>query len=821
MRKTSKFWIFIFAFLFVICSHISLVNAQMASGINMQNLATVKVDDLSDDQVFSFWSRMKSSGLSMAQLEAEASKRKMPVGEFAKLKQRIENINSQQNNPTATGAGARSYLGKAQEEKDKTADLAFASLKPKIFGAELFSNKNLSFEPNLKMATPLNYQLGPDDELIIDIYGFSEETYNVKVSPAGCARLPYAGPVQVSGLTVDQAKRKIIQNLSKTYDRINTGETKVSVTLGNIRSIKVMIVGEVNLPGTYTLPSLATVFNALYASGGPGNNGSMRNIKVIRDNKTVSTLDVYEFMLNGDAKGNIRLQDQDIIKVGSYQSRVELKGQVKREGLFEITKNESIKDVLNFAGGFTDNAYRERIKVIRNTSKQKSVADVSSDLFGMFTPKSGDVYIVDNILDRYENRVQINGAVFRPGFYALEEGLTVSKLIKKAEGLREDAFMTRAIIYRLKEDNTLEVLSFNTADIVSGKANDVLLKREDAIQIASEKELKEGYNVSINGEVLRPGNFAYADNMRIEDLIIAAGGLKESASIKRIEVARRKKDADKLSKTGDIAIIKQFDVEKDLKDNEASKFILEPFDVVTVFPASGYVTQKTIRVEGEVLYPGVYTISKNDEHISDIIQRSGGLTASAFADGAILLRPKLQTITDQYIKENKLKALKKQSKDSNEVFDQIEEEGVNGYDIVGIDLAKILKKPNSKTDFLLREGDVIKIPFEKQTVMVSGEVLYPVRVKYKKSMGLRSYISNAGGYGTKAIKRRAYVVYANGTAKATRSFFGIKCYPKIKPGSEIVIPQRENKKGLNAVEIATFATSLTSILLISITLFKK
>lgn len=820
MRKTSKFWIFIFAFFFVTYIHLSLVNAQVANGINMQNLATVKVDDLSDDQIFTFWTRMKSNGLSINQLEAEAAKRKMSVAEFAKLKQRIENINSQQNTPAAMGAGARSYLGNVQEEKDKTADLAFASLKPKIFGAELFSNKNLSFEPSLKMATPLNYQLGPDDELIIDIYGFSEETYNVKVSPDGFARLPYAGPVQVSGLTVDQAKRKIIQNLSKTYDRINTGETKVSVTLGNIRSIKVIIVGEVNLPGTYTLPSLATVFNALYASGGPGNNGSMRNIKVIRNNKTVSTLDVYEFILNGDAKGNIRLQDQDIIKVGSYQNRVELNGQVKREGLFEITKNESIKDVLNFAGGFTDNAYRERIKVIRNTSKQKSVADVSSDLFGMFSPKSGDVYIVDNILDRYENRVQINGAVFRPGFYALEEGLTVSKLIKKAEGLREDAFMTRAIIYRLKEDNTLEVLSFNAAEIVSGKTKDVLLKREDVIQIASEKELKEGYNVSINGEVLRPGNFAYADNMRIEDLIIAAGGLRESASIKRIEVARRKKDADKLSKTGDIAIIKQFDVEKDLKDNEASKFILEPFDVVTVFPSSGYATQKTIRIEGEVLFPGVYTISKNDENISDLIKRSGGLTASAFADGAILLRPKMQTITDQYIKENKLKALKKQSKDSNEVFDQIEEEGVNGYDIVGIDLAQILKKPNSKTDFLLREGDIIKVPFEKQTVMVSGEVLYPVRVKYNKSMGLRSYISNAGGFAAKAIKRRAYVVYANGTAKATKNFLGINFYPKIKAGSEIVIPQRPDRKTFTTLEFTSLLTAMTTLGLITFTLLK-
>ncbi len=805
MYKTNKLYIFIFLFINIISS----LNAQSTLGPSLQNIATIKVDELNDAQVQSLWEKAKANGQNIVQLETEAIARKMPATEFAKLKYRIEKLN----NTPQTIASNRTYASIPTDNIINT--------KSNIFGAELFSNKNLSFEPNLKMATPINYQLGPDDELIIDIYGFSEETYNVKVTPDGYVRLPYAGPLQVSGLTVEQAKKKIIQSLSKTYDRISTGETKVSVTLGNIRSIKVIIVGEVNLPGTYTLPSLATVFNALYASGGPSNNGSMRNIKVIRNNKIIATLDVYEFMQNGDSKGNIRLQDQDIIKVNTYQNRVELKGQIKREGLYEVAKNESLKDIINFAGGFTENAFSERIKVIRNTTKQKSVADVSAELYSMFTPKSGDVYIIENILERYENRVRINGAVFRPGVFALEPGMSVAKLIKNAEGVREDAFTSRAIIYRLKEDNTLEVLSFNVADVLSGKANDILLKREDVIQIASEKELKEGYNVSISGEVLKPGTFNYADNMRIEDLIIAAGGLKEAASIKRIEVARRKKDADKLSKTSDIAIVQQFNVEKDLKDNPASKFILEPFDVVTVFSNVGYTQQKTIKIEGEIMYPGVYALSKNNEHLSDIIKRCGGLTANAFADGAILIRKKMETITDEYIKANKLRTLKKQSSDTLSIKYEIEEESTNGYDIVGINLSKIIKKPNSQEDFLMHEGDVIKIPFEKQTVLVSGEVLYPVRTKFLKNAGFKKYIYNAGGFSSKALRRKAYVVYANGSAKATKHFLGLKFYPKVKAGAEIQVPQREVRKGLNAVEIATFATSLTSILLISITLFKK
>lgn len=787
--------------------------------LNFQNLSKVKVNELSDDQIADFWNKAQAKGLSMNQLEQEATKRKMSGSEFAKLKARIENLG----NSTATTNNNQGTRGKADNNTNEinNEDAVFSEIRPKVFGAELFNNKNLTFEPNLKIATPANYQLGPDDELIVDIYGFSEETFALKISPDGNIRIPYVGPIQVSGLTIEQARKKITQNLTKVYDRINTGETSVSITLGNIRSIKVLIVGEVNLPGTYTLPSLATVFNALYASGGPNKNGSMRNIKVIRNNKTIAILDVYDFLTKGESKGNIRLQDQDVIKVNAYENRIELTGEVKRPGLYEVIKNENLNDVIGFAGGFTDNAFTERIKVTRNTSKQKSIADIQKELFGMFTPKSGDVYAVDMLLDRFENRVQISGAVFRPGTYALEKGLTILQLIKKAEGLREDAFQTRAIIYRLENDNTLTMLSINLADAMQGKAEDIVLQREDKIQIASKQELKESYNVTINGLVIKPGTFPYAQNMKIEDLIIAAGGFKEAASIKRIEVARRKFDVDRTKANSEISIIKQFDLDKELKDNPNLKFELLPFDNVTVFMLPGYVAQKNVSIDGEVLYPGTYSLEKNNERISDLIKRSGGLTATAYSEGAILLRPKIQTNTEIFIKESKLKALKKQTKDTTEISETIDDEKNSNYDLVGIDLNYILKNSGSKSDLFLRDGDIIKIPLEKQTVLVSGEILYPIKLKFEKGKGLRYYVSNSGGFTSRALKKRAYVVYANGTAKATKRFMFINFYPKIKQGGEIVIPQKEENKKLNTMEMVTVSTAITTTLVLVFTLVRS
>ncbi len=811
MKKSNTLYIFCFVLLSVYFGSINKANSQT---LNLQNIATIKIDQLSDEQIADFWNKAQSNGIGITELEAETKKRKMSGLEFEKLKERINNLSITSKTKSNITTSLRKVNENSNEFKETTENDNY-----KNFGSELFNNKNLTFEPNLKIATPQNYQLGPDDELIIDIYGYSEESMSLKISPDGNIRIPLAGIVQVSGLTIEQARMRITKSLSQIYDRINTGETKVNISLGNIRSIKVLIMGEVTMPGTYTLSSFSTVFNALYHSGGPSKNGSMRNIKVIRNNRVIANLDIYDFLMKGEAKGNIRLQDQDLIKISPFENKVEIKGEVKRNGYFEIQKNETLKDLITYAGGFTNEAFKEKIKVTRNTSKQKSVADIQNELINMFSPKSGDVYTVDKLLERFENRVQIKGAVFRPGVYALENNLTVTKLIEKAEGLTEDAFLTRAIIYRLKEDNSLMMLSVNLTDIKNNLATDIKLEREDIIQIASKLELKQSYGVIINGEVLKPGDYPYAQNMKIEDLIIAAGGFKETAALTRVEVSRRKFDIDKTVINSEIAIIKRFELNNELKENSNLKFELEPFDIVNIYAISGYEPQKNVTIEGEVLYPGNYTIERNNEKISDIIKRGGGLTASAFKDGIILLRKKNRDFSTTIVYQNKLKALRKQSKDSNSILDVFEEEN-SMYDIVGINVSKILKKPGSKEDLLLRDGDILKVPYEKQTVLVSGEVLYPIKVNINNANSLRGFVSNAGGFSSKALKRKSYIVYANGTVKATNNFLFFKFYPKVKPGCEIVIPKREVRKPVSVLEVTTIASTLTTLVFLIVSLSK-
>ncbi|MFN4082884.1 MAG: SLBB domain-containing protein [Bacteroidia bacterium] len=814
---------FIFSLLFlfsaIIFNNSSL--AQTSKNINMQNLASIKVDELTDEQIEEFWAKATEQGITLDVLELEATKRKMPKTELNKLLDRIKRTELQ-NTIELQDEVDINFKSKKETKKQKKDDeqdefeSLFDQLIAKPFGAELFTNKNISFEPNLKIATPLNYVLGPDDELIIDVFGYSEDTYKLKVSAEGTVRLPTAGPVLVSGLTLEQAKLKLTNRLKEVYSKISTGETGVNVTLGSIRSIKVIVLGEVNKPGTYTLSSLATVFNALYASGGPNENGSFRNIKIIRGNKVVATLDVYDFLMKGESKGNIRLQDNDIIQIPAYQNRVEAKGEVKRWALFETKANETLEDVLQYAGGFKTNAYTERIKVIRNTGKQKGVADVEKQNFKNFKVENGDVFIASKLLDRYENRVSISGAVFRPGVFGLTQGFTLKQLIEKADGLKEDAFLNRAIIYRLKPDNTKEIISVSLNDLLNGNTNDVILKREDKVIIASKLEMQDKKEVTINGLVQKAGNYDYAENMTVEDLIVAAGGFKEGASIKRIEVARRVYNADKLSKNAEAAVVAELDVNENLT-LQTKSFTLLPFDIVTVYQQPGFVKQETITIDGEVLYPGVYTISKRSERISDIIKRGGGLTAQSFSDGAILLRKKQLTLTEQVISKNKLRALKKLSKDTVDRNTVIEEEIEREFDIVGIDLKRALKNPQSKFDLILKDGDIIRIPTERQTVAVSGEVLYPVRIIYERGKGLRRYVNGAGGFTNKALKRGTYVVYANGKAKATKNYVLFKVYPTLKPGSEIIVPVKEDARKVSASEIAGLASSFASLIVLTIT----
>lgn len=777
----------------------------------MQNFANVKVDDLTDEQISVFWAQAQEKGVSIMQLQQLAAQRNMSTTEFNKLRSRIEKL---------------SPASKQVEKQEESRERMYATenktdgspTQSKIFGAELFNNKRLTFEPNLKMATPQNYQLGPDDELIIDISGYSEASYKLQVSPDGRIRLPQIGSIAISGLTIEQARKKIVQSLSSIYGTINTGETSVNIALGNIRSIKVTVLGEITNPGTYTLPSLATVFNSLYVSGGPNKNGSFRNIKVIRNGKLLTTIDVYEFLLKGEAKGNVRLQDQDVIKVGSYQTRVELKGEVKREGLYEVTGRETLKDVIDFAGGFTNDAYRDRIKVVRNLAKEKSVADVPADIWNMFVPQAGDEFIVEKILNRFSNRVQINGAVFRPGYFALDGGLTLAKLLKKADGLTEDAFMSRALIYRLKPDNSLEVISFDVSEVLNGK--DINLQREDNIQILSKLKLREEYKVAIAGEVLIPGEYPFVENMKVEDLIITAGGLKESASKTKIEIARRIKTVDVNNASAPVSKIITYEVNDELKTADGKEIVLLPFDVVSVYRLPGFEAQRNITLEGEVVHPGQYTLTRSNEKISEVIKRSGGLTAGAYIEGAVLVRTKKLTGVDLYIRKKQLESLARQSKDSSKAREIAEMEFSDNVSVVGIYLDKILQNPGGPYDLRMEEGDIIRIPRETQTVKITGEVLYPISIRYKKGRTFNNYVSRAGGYSQRALKRKAYVVYTNGSARSTRKFLVFNVHPKVKPGSEIIVPPREERRKLSAVEVVGITSSLATLVLIITTLVK-
>lgn len=821
----------------------------LAQTVNPQNLSNVRVDELTDAQVRQFLAQVESLGLSEAQLEQMAQARGMSPTEVQKLRQRVEKIKKEdQQKATSKKAGnvtsdklsqstGRSVagMGKPDSLQSKAdslslADQALSLLRSKIFGADLFKTSGLTFEPNLRMATPRNYVIGPDDEVLIDIYGYSEANYQLTVTPEGTINIPYVGVVQVGGLTIEAASSRIRSRLSTIYSGLKSGNTNVNIAIGNIRSIRVILTGEVVKPGTYTLPSLATAFNALYSSGGPTENGSFRQIEIIRGGRKIATLDVYDFLLTGELKNNVRLQDQDVIRIPTYRKRVEIVGEVKRPGIYEMINGEELSDLLRFSGDFTERAYQARVKVLKNTETERRIADVTSGEFATYQPTSGDKFFVDEILDRFENRVTIEGAVFRPGQYELENGLTLGQLIKKAEGLREDAFKNRGYITRIKDDMQTELVSFDLGRILSGNAQDIPLKREDVIIISSIFDLKEEYHVRVEGEVLQPGQLDYAEGMTLEDAIIQAGGLKEGATSQRIEVSRRVKNSNALSTSAQTAEVHQINVERDLKAATAG-FVLQPFDIVAVRSSAGYEVQRQVTIEGEVLYPGTYTISKKDERVSDLIKRAGGFTGLAYPDGASLKRPgpkdslEFESIgNDQlsrlYVENAKLKKqqeenekllrLQRLQSGVNETVELKEEEIIqNNY--VGINLPKILDSPGSRFDVFLEEGDILKIPKQLQTVKVSGEVLSPVTVVYSRGKRFKQYISNAGGFGEKARKKNAYIIYANGSAKSTKNFFLFKKYPAVKPGADIFVPKAAEKPGLSASELVGITSGIASL----------
>ncbi|TAN20696.1 MAG: capsule biosynthesis protein, partial [Chitinophagaceae bacterium] len=634
----------------------------------------------------------------------------------------------------------------------------------------------------------------------------------LKVSNEGSVNIPYIGLVYVNGLTMDQAAARIKAKLSTVYSAIKTGKTSVQVSLGRIRSIRVTIMGEVTKPGTYTLPSLATLFNALYASGGPDQNGSFRDIEVIRNSKVIDTMDVYGFLMNGNQSHNIRLQDQDIIRIPVYKGRVQIMGQVKRPGIYEMLPDESLQNLITYAGGFSDSAYTASIKAVRLTSTEKEVSDIHSGDFAAFHPQNGDKYSVGSILDKYKNRVIIDGAVYRPGQYALTEGLTLSQLIKDASGLREDAFLPRGYIIRQNPDLTTSSVQFDVAKIMDGQATDIPLQKEDVVHIYSIFNLRDQYAVTIEGAVRTPGSYKYADSMTLEDLIMQAGGFAQGASAMRIDVSRRVVDSTNAGAvSAHIAEVFQENVDKDLQ-LRASRFVLHPFDIVTIRMMPGYEVQRQVTVQGEVMYPGIYTLTSKDERISDIIKRAGGLTQLAYPTGASLKRiANLDSSGMARMKMLKFEQLQAALTGGDSAALKTLNNTIVHNDFVGIHLDQILKDPDSRYNLFLDSGDILYIPRELQTVKVNGEVLFPVNTAYQAGRHLGYYISQAGGFSSDAKKGRVYVVYANGFVKSTHHFLFFRKFPDVSPGSEIFVPLKPPVKNFGASQVLGIASGLTGL----------
>ncbi len=704
-------------------------------------------------------------------------------------------------------------------------DLKLSALRRRIFGSSLFSN--VKFDPNatVNIPTPNNYVLGTNDKLTLDIYGYSQYNQEVTINPDGYVTLYKAGLVKVSGLTIEEAEAKIRNAFSKIFLGLKGGDgypqnTFLKVTLSSVRAIKVHITGEVIAPGTYTVTSLTSVLNALYACSGPNTIGSYRDIKVIRNNKVISTLDLYEIIIKGHSKNNILLRDQDIIQVPPFISRVAEEGNLKRRGLFEVLPTETLQDAINYAGGFDQYAYTDRIKVYRNTSKERKILDVQSSEFKSFTMLSGDSLVVEKLLERFENLVSIEGAIFRPGEYSLDANPSLMSLIRSAEGLKGDALSGRVNIIRTRDDMSVENISVNLENIRTGRATDIPLAREDRVIIPSVFDLTEVSTVRIQGAINNPDAeigiaIPYIKNMTIEDVIVRVGGLTEAASLSRIEVVRRKRNMDPTQANAQVSDVFEFNIRPDLSvDSRAGKFTLLPYDEIFVRNSPNYQKQTFITINGEVMYPGTYGIQKKDEKISEVIQRAGGLTGIAYLRGATLIR-KVQ------LSEYELQQRSALIEDITKLAPQTDADaGVQiKEESIGIDLEKIMQHPNSIDDIILRDGDLISIPQRLQTVRIQGEVLYPTTVKFLSGLKFIDYISKSGGYTRKSLKHKSFILYPNGSIDRTRKFLFVNIYPKIEPGSEIIVPAKSQNAQQQLTQVQTLIGTVGSTLTLLVSIF--
>lgn len=787
----------------------------------------VMAQQMSDDQVVQYVKEAQRTGKSQKQMTTELLRRGVTKEQVARIQKKyaehstaadgVENKPSQLRERTSLMTDGKAIRGTSYEEAELEEQKEIIDLKrdakatpeapgSNIFGHSLFSNRNLSFEPSANLATPVNYRLGPGDEVIIDIWGASENTIRQTISPEGTILVRGLGPVHLSGMTVKEANSFLQREFSKIYSGISGTEpnSEIKLTLGDIRTIQINIMGEVSVPGTYTLSAFSTVFHALYRAGGVNRIGSLRSIKVVRDGKTFADLDVYDFIMKGKMKDDIRLQEGDVIIVDPYQSLVEIVGKVKRPMFYEMKPTETVATILNYAGGFTGDAYKKAIRLVRKSGREHQVFNVDEMDYSVFRLDDGDMITIDAVLDRFENRVEVRGAVYRAGLYQLDGTVnTVKQLIKKAEGLRGDAFLNRVIIDREHEDLSHEIIAIDLGGLLNGTIADIPLQKNDILYIPSITDLKEEETVVIYGEVANPGTFLFSKNMTIEDLLVQAGGLLEEAATTRVEVTRRIKDPKSTSFSSVLGKTFTFDIKDGfIVGGNAENFYLEPFDAVYIRRSPAYRRQQNVVVAGEVLFSGSYSLLKKNERLSDLVSKAGGITPDAYVKGARLIR---KLSDEERRRQNDAIRMAQNGEGKDSI--SIQKLNLSETYTVGIDLEKALANPKSDFDLVLREGDVLYIPEYVNTVKISGSVMYPNTVVYQKGKNLKFYINQAGGYGNMAKKKKVYVVYMNGTVSRLKA----RNASAIEPGCEIIVPSKAEKKHMAMAEILGISSTTATI----------
>ncbi len=764
--------IFKFTILVLVCLGLSINSTKAQAFLNTKDLSQFKVEMLTEADISKIKERLQGSELTLDQLKTQATAKGLPAAEFEKLKTRLS---ASSNTTNAIASKLETVESNRQQSVTSNASSfkeGEAVANNLVFGSELFQNST-SLASNANIATPLNYEVGPNDVLKVVLYGIQEFATELKVSYEGSVTVPNVGVIRVAGLTIEAAANKIQQQMARTaYKTLASGESKLSVTLSNIRTIHITIIGA-KRPGTYDVSSLTTLFSALSLAGGPSLIGTYRNIELLRNNQPIRKVDLYRFILNGDQSDNVGLKDNDVIRIPAYQNRVEVNGQIKRPGIFELGGTEKFKNILEYAGGFDDAAYTENVKVIQKNGRELQVKDLSKTEFANYTPQGGDVFVVSKILNRYQNRIKLTGAVFRPDTYELTEGMRVSDLIKKADGLKEDAYTGGAQLFRLKPNLVREMLSINLSKALAGdKTQNIYLQREDELYVSSVLDLRDSFNVTILGEVHNQGKFQYADGMKVKDLITLAGGTTAAAN-SRVEVVRIYKKIENSKTDNIISTILTTELDKNLFVTSGNEdIILEPYDIITITQKTGYSNPETVSILGQVNNIGTYGLLTRSDRVSSIIQRSGGFISDAYLPGAILKR---------------------------------------GATNIALNLNQAMKLPGSIEDIVLVNGDQIYIPKIDNKVSISGAVLNPSTITYDEGLTVKKCISAAGGLTEMSIRNKAYVLYANGRAKQTKVFGFIKINPKVEPGSQIIVPVMTEKKEKAITSIIQFTTIMAQL----------